>query len=313
MKSYRTAGHESFPFRYTWLPKAVQNVAKNGGLLADDDKAMVEFGLGKNMVRSLRFWAQCTGLIKSPERGWFTPTDFGRAVLGEDGLDPFLEDTQTLWLIHWQLSRHGDHPLLGWDFLLNRWHEPELVPSKVMPYLVQELSNASSDAPSLNTVERHLDVFFRTYVAGKGKKGKVLEDNLDCPLVELDLIEVAGSRQVDGGSSARSETVYRFRREEKADISPALFSYCLCDYWERHHESSQTLSLKELAHGHGSPGQVFKIPEEDVRHRMETLGMDGDSPFTYSDSATLPSLQRIDAVKLGELLEKVYVGKEAYA
>ena len=55
---YRISGHESFPCRYTWLPKAVRGLDGNARLFSDEDQAMVDLGLGKNMVRSARFWAQ---------------------------------------------------------------------------------------------------------------------------------------------------------------------------------------------------------------------------------------------------------------
>ena len=313
MKGYRTAGHESFPFRYTWLPKAVQKTAEDTTLLANEDKAMVELGIGKNMVRSLKFWSQVTNLIESPERGEFRATALGQMLLGEDGLDPYLEDIQTLWLIHWQLSRHSESPLLAWDFLLNRWHEPELVPSKIIPFLAKELSNTGSENPSIVTIERHLDVFFRIYVPGKGKKGNVIEDNLDCPLVELDLIEAVGNRQSRNTNNSRTETIYRFRRDEKSDVTPSLFLFCLNDYWNRHHENSDTLSLKEIAHGYGSPGQVFKIPEEAVRARMETLTIDVESGFAYSESASLPRLERQSPLDWRNLLNNIYIGNAVYA
>jgi hypothetical protein len=49
---YRVSGHESFPCRYTWLPKTVRGLKNNPRLFADEDQAMVDLGLGKNMVRS---------------------------------------------------------------------------------------------------------------------------------------------------------------------------------------------------------------------------------------------------------------------
>ena len=59
-KAYRISGHESFPCRYTWLPKAVQGLAHDVKLFGDEDQAMVTLGVGKNMVRSIRFSA-CNG------------------------------------------------------------------------------------------------------------------------------------------------------------------------------------------------------------------------------------------------------------
>src|SRR5512137_787068 len=50
------AGHETFPFRYTWLRKALDFVAQDPEAFGRDD-AMVQLGVGKNMVRSMRHWA----------------------------------------------------------------------------------------------------------------------------------------------------------------------------------------------------------------------------------------------------------------
>jgi epsilon-lactone hydrolase len=50
------SGHETFACRYAWLPKALQAVESNPRIFSDEDQAMVELGVGKNMVRSIRFW-----------------------------------------------------------------------------------------------------------------------------------------------------------------------------------------------------------------------------------------------------------------
>ena len=298
--NYRIAGHESFSFRYAWLPKAVRRTAGNEGLFADEDQAMVEFGVGKNMVRSIRFWSQAAGLLRLRERGLFEVTDLGHRLLGDEGLDPFVEDTRTFWLIHWQLSRETKRPLLAWHFLLNRWPDPDLTVSKLSPALCRELVRTEGKNPSRVTVERHLDVFFKTYVSGKRARSKVLEDTLDCPLAELELLKIAGS-SVSGPSH---EMVYRFRREEKSAVSVALFAWCLEDFWERQFPHSKTLSLKEIAHGSGSPGQIFQIPEVDIRCRMEA--MDASIGFAYTESAASPSLRRTRGVDSSALLEQVY-------
>ena len=53
---YRISGHESFPCRYAWLPKAVNRVLKKPDVFVDEQQAMVDLGVGKNMVRAIRFW-----------------------------------------------------------------------------------------------------------------------------------------------------------------------------------------------------------------------------------------------------------------
>jgi hypothetical protein len=62
--TYRFSGHETFPFRYSWLPKAVVELTANAELFSDDERAMVRLGVGKNMLKAIRFWVQAAGIIK---------------------------------------------------------------------------------------------------------------------------------------------------------------------------------------------------------------------------------------------------------
>jgi hypothetical protein len=304
-KRYRISGHESFPCRYTWLPKAVQGLSREPKLFANEEQAMVDLGVGKNMVRSVRFWAQVAGMAAPGAKGGgHVLTDMGRTLLGEQGLDPFLEDIRTLWLIHWNLSTDTKNPLLAWDFLLNRWQEPELVSTAVLRALQKEAARQADDLSPV-TIDQHWDTFLHTYVPTRGRKGEVQEDNLDCPLVELELIVRVGERTVDRTAS-RAEPVYAFRREEKSDITPALFVYCLNDFWEKRHGAESTMTFREVAHGHGSPGQIFKLPEDDMRTRVEQLERQTKGVFAYAESTNLQQIRRHGLRNGMDLLKEVF-------
>jgi len=264
---------------------------------------MVELGVGKNMVHSIRFWALAAGVVESTN-GKLQLTSFGKALLGSRGFDPFLEDVKTLWLIHWKFATNTPNPLLAWDFLLNYWQEPEIVPSVVVAALQRE-AGKHSDKVSLSTVEQHFDAFLHTYVPTRGRKGRVQEDNLDCPLVELALIVRTGERE-SNGSLGRRESIYAFRREEKPEITQEVFVFCLNSFWDRHYPNEGTLSFRQVAHGHGSPGQIFKLPEDDIRSRIEIAGRDVGSPFTYVDSANSERIRRRENVNDTELLRRIY-------
>ena len=202
------------------------------------------------------------------ERTGHCVTEFGRTILGKDGADPFLEDIRTLWLVHWKLSTNGISPLLAWDYLLNRWQDPILAPSLAVDALVKEAALQDQHLSSV-TIQQHFDTFLHTYVPTRGRKGEVQEDNLDSPLVELELLVKTGERELDTGE--RREAVYAFRREEKPDITPELFAYCVVDFWRQRYSREETLPLATIANGHGSPGQIFKLREEDIRTRLATL------------------------------------------
>lgn len=175
-KAYRISGHETFPCRYAWLPKAVHGLQRNPKLFSDEADAMVTLGVGKNIARSIRFWSQVAGAVTAGAKGdGHLLTPFGRALLGECGLDPFLEDVRTLWLIHWNFSTDIETPLLAWDYLLNRWQEPEIVPGAVLKALQKE-AEKQDDRLSVETLEQHFNTFLHTYVPTRGRKGEVQED-----------------------------------------------------------------------------------------------------------------------------------------
>jgi hypothetical protein len=282
----------------------VRAVRENAKLFSDEEQAMVDLGLGKNMVRSVRFWVQATGMATTVKGGGHALTKLGKMLLGERGFDPFLEDIRTLWLIHWNLSTDAKNPLLAWDFLLNRWQEPKLVPSVVNTALFKEATR-HQEGLSPVTVVQHWETFLHTYFPTRGRKGQVQEDNLDSPLTELQLVIRVGERSA-GKSEGRAEPIYAFRREEKPDISDELFVYSLNDFWNRRHASEATLSFREVVAGHGSPGQIFKLPEEDIRARVERMARQTDGFFSYAESANLQQVNRRQYREPIELLEDVY-------
>jgi hypothetical protein len=123
---YGFAGHETFPFRYTWLPKGIGCLLEHPDLFTQDD-ALVMLGVGKNMVRSIRHWCVALDVIE-PEgrRGMMRPTGLGLSLFGDEGWDPYLEDTGTLWLLHWKLAGRP-RPASTWHLAFTRWSTERFV------------------------------------------------------------------------------------------------------------------------------------------------------------------------------------------
>ncbi len=277
----------------------------------DEERAMVRLGVGKNMVRAIRFWVQATGAAEPAGKSGLGITDFGRALLSpKDGLDPFLEDRRTLWLLHWKLASHVDEPLFAWDYLVNKWPHPEFVRTDVLAVLLQEAKRLERQL-SIVTLEQHFDVFLHTYIPTRSRKGEILEDNLDCPLVEVEYIQRIGERE--SGAGGRREPIYTFRRDPKPDVTPELFSWCLDDFWTKRRSKEQTLTFRDVSVAHGSPGQVFKLPETDIRERLEALENDSDGVFQYQESASVQRVIRKKSRIQRQLLRSVYMSGSAHA
>lgn len=281
----RFSGHETFACRFAWLPKAYSLLVKDPRALSSDEPAMVELGLGKNMVHSLRFWVEAMGLGTPGGPNGISLTRFGHEVFSPSGHDPYIENRMTLWILHWNLSAKKEGPLFAWHYLLYRWPHPEMTRSEVIAAFLRE-SRRLGHSHSEVTLTQHLDVFLHTYLPSRSSVS--IEDTLDGPLVELSFLEIVGERRAIDG---RRESIYAFRRETKPDITPWLFAFCIDSYWRTYRPNEATLTLREISVGESSPGQVLKLTEDDIRARLEEFDNQG-IPFEYRSSAVQGLLTR---------------------
>ena len=77
---YSFSGHQTFPFRYAWLPKGVQAVGEDSGVFGSPD-ALVRLGVGRNMVASIRHWGEALSLFET-RRGQSTLLPLGSFLFG---------------------------------------------------------------------------------------------------------------------------------------------------------------------------------------------------------------------------------------
>ena len=102
------SGHETFPLRYGWLQKAYEAVVdadspKEAVHIFRDPESITRFGVGKNMVGSIRYWATAAGILTEMDGG-LEVSWLGDMLFGETGTDPYLEEDASLWLLHWHLA-----------------------------------------------------------------------------------------------------------------------------------------------------------------------------------------------------------------
>lgn len=101
MKKFTFSGHESFHCRHFWLKKGYDFV-KTQNKFSEPD-AVVELGVGKNMVYAIRYWMRAFGLLDEMDE----LTNFADFLFGDNGKDPYLENIGTLWLLHWDRENLG--------------------------------------------------------------------------------------------------------------------------------------------------------------------------------------------------------------
>ena len=277
------SGHETFPLRYGWLKKAFDRVAEtehqaeNRGDCWGED-AIARFGIGKNMVASMRHWAKAAGVIEEPAINSVRTTNLGRLLFGPAGLDHYMEHPTTLWLMHWQLAARTERTTWFWAFS----HYPAVTFDR--DSLTRRLDRLATDRKwsraAETTIRNDVACFIRTYVArhASGKSGH--DDALESPLTELGLVKAVGRK--DG---------FRFVRGPKTTLGDGVFTYALLDFWTRH-SAAATLSFEAVAHAPGGPGRVFLFDENDVADRLATLERATNGDLKWSETAGLKQVER---------------------
>ena len=258
----RFSGHETFACRFAWLPKAVRLIAKDPLMLADDEAAILELGLGKNMVRSLRFWLDAFG-VASARSGTWKLLPFGETVFGNDGLDRYVERVETQWLLHWQLSTLIDHPLFAWRHILFRRMRPDFTKSELLSEMRIEGQRLGFDHSDV-TLLQHADIFLHSYLGSLSSSPP--EDALDGPLVDLGLVRRLGRRR---GGADRIEPVFALARLPIDEVGDKVIDYAIASFWATRHIGESSVTFRDLAHAEGSPGATLRLEPEDLRDHLD--------------------------------------------
>jgi hypothetical protein len=276
------SGHETFPLRYGWLKKAfdavsaTENHPNNKSIFADDD-AIARFGVGRNMVASIRHWANAAGIIFESD-GSICTTTIGRKIFGSRGLDPYMEEPTTLWLVHWNLCARPDKTTWFWAFN----HFPAVTFDR--DHLVRGLDRLAKERgwsrAASTTIRNDVACFIRTYAAEPTPSQSGNEDSLESPLTELGLIK-----------AIRKRHGFRFARGSKATLGDGVFAHAVIDFWSRYSKAA-TLSFEAIAHEPGSPGRVFVLDENDVVDRLTALDKTTKGALHWSETAGLKQVVR---------------------
>ena len=252
------SGHESFACRYGWLPKFYEATLEDPLLFESPEKTIMRLGIGRNMVKSIRFWAEALGLAAN-ERGRVKLTDLAKRILDtSSGIDPYLESHSTLWRLHWMLTVHGRLGAWAVGFLESHDHE---IPRE--PFIRSVAARAAHvrGTVTLRTATDHVDAFLRTYAAPHRFEGPV-EDAMGSPFQELDLIQT-GTRV--------GQAILRFSRGPKRSLDLSAFAFAVHDFWRHTALGSTAVSLRSLMLSYCAPGAVFLLDEVGLHAKVQEL------------------------------------------
>ena len=285
------AGHETFPLRLLWLKKAY-DVAKNGTSSGtfQEQEAIARFGVGRNMAVSIRHWALASGFF-SEEARWIEPTPLGHLFLADDGLDPYLEQPDTIWLAHWHIA---GTPAITTTiyYAFSGFGAIEFSPTNLVDELMAVVE-ARKWRATRGTLKRDVEVFLRGYVRRDDVRH---EDAAEPLLAELGLVR---ETKIGGW--------YEFVRGPKPNLSAGIFAYALDAFWKAQGRPN-VLTAEQLSYAPGAPGQVFKLDEDSLVTRLMAIESVTGGAWRWTDTAGLRQIQMIEAFDPIPLLRQGFAG-----
>ncbi len=257
---YTVGAHETFVFRSTWLKKGFDAVNRDPTVFSRED-AIVVLGVGKNMVRSIRFWCLATQIVEEHQepggKKRLQVTDLGKRLLDDYGYDPYLEDIGSLWLLHWLLATNVQRAS-AWYHIFSGYTSPQFTRKQLLSHL-QRVVERQEQRIAPASLERDADCFIRTYTAHR-EPHVLPEVALECPLTELNLIQ-----------SSDEPGWFQFHIGAKETLPVEVFGYALLTFAATRLHRYHQLSLYDCLYEPGSPGQVFRLDEVSLIDLVEQL------------------------------------------
>lgn len=257
------ARHESFYPRVGWLWKAVTHSGRAGGVFLQED-ATVKLGVGKNMVRAIRYWGSAMRLIEEyadpehPRRRLARPTPLGTVLFGGEGWDPYLEDPRTTWLLHWMLTR-SPSGATAWQLLFGLWSRTDFSEHEAVEWL-HERTTREADWPDIADASLRRDVQCILQMYGPPRRHGRKDDLVESPFREIGLLV----------PSAGDETRWRFVYGPKPGLTAAIVGFACLDYAARE-TSGSTVTISRLALEPYSPGLMMRLNESQITKALESL------------------------------------------
>lgn len=290
---YSFSGHESFQCRQLWLKKGFDYI--KSGKLFHDDNAVIELGVGKNMVTSIRYWLKAFDIINQKEE----PTQLGEYLFGDLGKDSYLEDEASLWLLHYHLIINNiasTYPLIFNEF---RREKVQFNKESFVNFVKRKSETEKGINFNKTTIGDDFDVFRKMYLSASDDS-KSMEDSFSGLLTELSLVKSFIKVKDENGKKSREEFFY-IENTERLRLPVEIFIYSILI--NRNYGAS--ISLNSLENDTNSPGSIFALSRAGLVAKINEA-VEAYSFITYTDQAGIKELQFKEGIAPLQILNYYY-------
>ena len=279
-------GHDSFHCRSFWLKKGVDFV-QNEGIF--NDNAVIDLGVGRNMVSAVRYWLKCFGM--TDEQDFLQP--IARQIFDDtEGYDPYCEDKGTIWLLHYLLVTTGRASIYNLVFNLFRKERIEFTKEQLIAN-IENYCRLQDFTVQRSSLERDADVFLHNYHHKPSLKNSISE-TMSGVLQELNLVEYVGKSE--------TKEVYKIESQDRPDL-PALIVLLGIN---QQLKGNVSISFQELLNGMDSVGSVFALNATGLMTKIEALLDIFPQDIVFTDDGGIRLLQFKKQFSDSDILNQFY-------
>lgn len=268
------SGHEKFECKISWLPLAYKDIQ---AIYNDIESSIAITGLGSNKVKSLKQWLNKLALLDDN-----TFSDKAEILFSND---PYLENSDSLWILHTYISQNFAkatlYSLFFNEFFVFNFSKEALLDK------TKQWCESKNIKISANTLESDVSVLIKMYLKNNGRKE--FSNGLFC---ELNLLH-------------KTNNEYVFNIKNPAELSDSAFFYIFL-YFIRDYKET-TISVKDLQIGNTtSLRQTLALTEEKLLEKLEKLDQLSDGDIVYQEAAGIKEIYLRNRPNLNDALRHVY-------
>ncbi|KAB7653195.1 MAG: DUF4007 family protein [Shewanella sp.] len=284
------SGHQTFPIRYGWIYKIIQEVMKGESIssMSNIEKQMQSMGMGKNMVLSVRYWIRSLNLVTCNEHNehLYELTPLAKKLFTdceeESAYDKYLDKLGTVWLLHWKLQsmQSKNRELNTSRFLFNYYNGIRVKKEQLSNEIFDALAKHEKTLTEA-TLSKDIDCFLQMYAYKSIQSNKISEDSFSSPFTELELLKQEDSKN------------YLAELTRRPTLPVEVFSFALIEYIKLKNESSNssTLSFDSLLNDVGSPGRIFRLSAAGLSEKLDEVEIMTKGKIAWTDTQGLRQVQ----------------------
>lgn len=279
---YVFSGHESFPCKTLWLKKGYDFVVHDKDF--NNPEAVIDLGVGKNMVASIRYWLKVFGLCQNDQPTWLGNYLFN----DENGRDPYMEDLATLWILHFHLVFNQDATLYNLFFCGYQKGHTQFEREQIVTYVKLNMIEANKqNVFNENTVKKDVSVLIQNYALPRKYQSN---EDFSSLLIDLDLIRQNTERKG-----------YYINIDGKRKVAKEIFMYALLVLKEQ--EGDNTISYDTVQ---DKVGLTFCMQDYETIEILKLLANEYSNYMSYSDNAGIRMIQFTQNLGKEQVLNDYY-------